>query len=102
MAKGKSLWRRLETTDAGFSQGDLASILRHHGYEFVGNARHGAIYKHSDLVAHPDEMMQKKRARVMIPVGKDLPGYAARDVRNSVKALLEYQALLKDRERKND
>ena len=45
--------------------------------------------------------MRQKRARVMIPVGKDLPGYAARDVRSSVKALLVYQALLKEGERKN-
>ena len=91
MAKGKTLSELLETTDAGFSQNDLASILLHHGYEFVRKARHGAIYKHPMLVVHPDETVRRRFARVMIPVGNDLPKYAARAVRDSIHALLEYR-----------
>lgn len=91
MAKGKALSERLETTDAGFSQADLASILLHHGYEFAGNARHGVVYKHPELVVHPDETVRRRFARVMIPAGNELPKYAARAVRHSVQALLEYK-----------
>ncbi len=90
MAKGKTLSRRLETTDAGFSQNDLASILLHYGYEFVRNARHGAVYKHPELIVHPEETVRRRVARVMIPAGNDLPKYAARAVRESVRVLLEY------------
>ena len=91
MAKGKTLSERLETTDAGFSQDDLASILLRYGYEFVRNARHGAVYKHPELVVHPDEMVRRRFARVMIPAGNDLPKYAARAVRDSIHALLEHK-----------
>ena len=91
MAKGKALSGRLETTDAGSSQNDRASILLHHGYEFDRNARHGAIYKHPELVAHPDETVRRRFATVMIPAGNDLPPYAARAVRASVHALVEYE-----------
>lgn len=91
MAKGRGLAERLETTDAGFSQEDLASILEHYGYEFARNARHGAVYKHPSLLLHPDEAVRRKFARVMIPAGKELLPYAARAVRESVHALLEYE-----------
>ena len=91
MAKDKALEGRLENTDAGFSQDDLVSILRHNGYEFVRNARHGAIFRHPELVVHPDEMVRRRFARVMVPVGKELPKYVARAVRDSIHALLEHR-----------
>jgi hypothetical protein len=91
MGRGKAPIDRLEATESGYSQGDLMSILEHYGYEFVRNARHGAVYKHPDLLSHSDENVRRELARVMIPVGKDLPRYAAREVRKSIVALLDYQ-----------
>ena len=85
MASGEALLEKMRASAQGYGQSDFFRVLEYYGFTRVRPARHGAIYRHPALAAHPDPSVRQ----LMIPTGTDLPGYVARKVVRAVDALLE-------------
>lgn len=85
MASGETLLAKMRASDVGHGQGDFSRVLEYYGFVNVRPARHGLIYRHPDLAQHADPSVRQ----LMIPTGRDLPGYVAKKVVRAVDALEE-------------
>jgi hypothetical protein len=92
---GEDLWDRLQRTKVGYSQDDFHAGLLSWGYEFVREARHGKIYRHPALARHASLDVRMGMAQVLIPKGRQLKEYVARDV----LAAIEFLRSLQDEEK---
>lgn len=88
MASGDTMLVRMRASSAGWADGDFYRVLDYHGYQLVRHARHGAIFRHPVLDSHPDPKVRQ----IMIPKGRELPGYVTGKVLASVDALLRVQS----------
>jgi hypothetical protein len=70
----------LRRNPVGHSERDFERILVYNGFEFVRQARHGAMYRHPELALHPDLTIRRDKAWVLIPNGCENKRYVARDV----------------------
>ena len=90
MSAGADLLDRLRRTKCGYSQDDFTDGLVDLGYEFVREARHGRIFRHPVLASHPNLDVRVRNAQILIPKGRELKEYVAREVLASIEILLAY------------
>jgi hypothetical protein len=91
MASGEELLARIRASHAGHATDDFQRLLEHYGYEHVRDGRHGPIFRHPELAAHPDQRVRMEHASVQIPRGRDLRAYVARKILASVDVLLKHR-----------
>lgn len=82
---------QLRRSKNGHGQADYVALLESLGYVFVRKTRHGLRYRHPELAAHPDPVVRRDHSWILIPSGRDLPGYVAQDVLESVTLLEHYR-----------
>lgn len=82
---------QLKRSKNGHGQADYVALLESLGYVLVRNTRHGLRYKHAELAAHPDAVVRRDHSWILIPNGRDLPGYVAQDVLKSIELLEQYR-----------
>lgn len=87
MASGASLLERMKATPYGYGGSDFFRVLEYYGFRRVRGTRHGVIFRHPALSAHPDPSVRQ----LLIPNGTDLPDYVTRKVVRAIAALLETQ-----------
>jgi hypothetical protein len=95
MGRG-DLLERMRRTASGWAQSDFETVLRQQGYELVREVRHGAMYRHPLLAAHPELEVRLRYAILVIPKGRSLKEYVAEEVIASIDVLLRYRQELGD------
>ena len=90
LSAGADLLDRLRRTKCGYSQDDFTVGLIDLGYELVREARHGKIFRHPILASHPNLDVRMRNAQILIPKGRELKEYVAREVLASVEILMAY------------
>jgi hypothetical protein len=88
LGAGEDLVDRLRRTSTGYSQQDFRAGLEALGYVMVREVRHGQLYRHPRLAAHSDVDVRKELAQLVIPKGRELREYVAKNVLRSIEALL--------------
>lgn len=88
----------LRRTALGHSQRDFSRVLEYYGFVEIRRARHGVMFRHPDLTAHPDLEVRQKRAWVLIPNDCERKPYVAREVVDAVELLLAWQAQQPEKE----
>lgn len=88
MGGGPKLLEQMRATSVGHRRRDILAVLGYYGYQYDREARHGSLYSHPELLAHPSLDVRMGKARVLIPKGREMPSYVAEDVVASVTALL--------------
>ena len=96
MGRPETLLAAMRRTRTGWSQEDFCRVLEHFGFLLVRHVRHGAMYRHPLLSAHPDLAVRQQMAQVVIPKGTSLRDYVAEEVVARIDLLTEYRREIGD------
>jgi hypothetical protein len=87
MASAPKLLEQMRGNQCGHRRREVIAVLEHFGYLYDREANHGSLYVHPELSRHPDLAVRLSRARVLIPKGREMPEYVARDVVAAIDTL---------------